>query len=121
MKKANVMLFTVFAAFACLITGFFIGRNSVSGDILISYNHSVQEQAVATQPNESDDYGLININTASASVLQSLPNIGETLAQRIVEYRKENGDFIAIEDLLQVKGIGETRLEQIRQYITVGG
>ncbi|MGB9767744.1 MAG: helix-hairpin-helix domain-containing protein [Dictyoglomus turgidum] len=60
----------------------------------------------------------VNINTASKEELESLPGIGPTLAQRIIEYREENGPFGSAEDLLNVKGIGEKKLERIRDQIT---
>jgi competence protein ComEA len=61
----------------------------------------------------------ININRAEPWLLETLPGIGEVLAQRIVDYRSENGPFKRIEDLLKVSGIGEGTLEKIRDYITV--
>lgn len=62
----------------------------------------------------------VNINTADAEALTALPGIGDTLAQRIVDYRTENGSFETPEDLLAVKGIGDGRLAAIREYIVVG-
>jgi len=63
----------------------------------------------------------ININTASAAELQELPRIGETIAQRIVDFREKNGKFKRIEDLLKVKGIGENVFNQLKDRITVEG
>ena len=65
--------------------------------------------------------GKIDINTATLSQLTQLPGIGEVLAQRIIDYRTENGPFATIEDIILVKGIGETRLDSIRDHITIGG
>jgi len=61
----------------------------------------------------------IDINRAEPWLLEALPGIGEVLAQRIVDYRSENGPFKRIEDLLKVSGIGEATFEKIRDYITV--
>ena len=61
----------------------------------------------------------IDLNRAEPWLLKALPGIGEVMAQRIVDYRNENDSFKRIEDLLQVKGIGEGTLEKIRDYITV--
>lgn len=61
----------------------------------------------------------IDINRAEPWLLEALPGIGEVRAQAIVDYRNENGPFKRIEDLLQVKGIGEGTFEKIRDYITV--
>lgn len=61
----------------------------------------------------------IDINTASAEELTSLPGIGPTYAQRIVAYRQEHGPFTAPEEIMQVEGIGSKRYEQIRDLIIV--
>jgi len=61
----------------------------------------------------------IDINRAEPWLLEALPGIGEVTAQAIVDYRDENGSFKRIEDLLQVKGIGEGTLAKIKDYITV--
>ncbi len=62
---------------------------------------------------------LININTAGVDELQKLNGIGKTYAQRIVDYRTENGEFTTVEDLLNVRGIGKKRLEQIEKFVTI--
>lgn len=62
---------------------------------------------------------LININTASAAELESLPGIGPALAQRIIAYREEHGPFASPEQIMQVSGIGQGRYEQIKGQITV--
>jgi competence protein ComEA len=61
----------------------------------------------------------IDINRAESWLLDALPGIGEVTAQAIVDYRNENGLFQRIEDLLEVKGIGEGTLDKIKDYITV--
>jgi competence protein ComEA len=67
---------------------------------------------------ESD---LIDINTAAQFELETLPGIGPTTAQKIIEYREENGPFLAIEDIINVSGIGPGTYERIKDLITVGG
>lgn len=59
----------------------------------------------------------ININTASVAELETLPGIGETLAQRIVDFREKNGPFRRAENLLLVPGISEKKFRQIRARI----
>jgi competence protein ComEA len=63
---------------------------------------------------------LININIASSFELESLPGIGPTTAQKIIEYREQNGPFLATEDIINVSGIGPVTYERIKDLITVG-
>ncbi|MBE7051188.1 MAG: ComEA family DNA-binding protein [Ruminococcaceae bacterium] len=74
----------------------------------------VESEAIRTD-------GKCNINTASISELEALDGIGETIAQRIINYREINGKFTTLEDLKKVKGIGQKKFELIRDFITVGG
>ncbi|HEY46629.1 MAG: hypothetical protein AMJ88_10920 [Anaerolineae bacterium SM23_ 63] len=67
-------------------------------------------------PNSVDK---ININTAAAAKLETLPGIGPSLAKKIVEYRETHGPFLKIEDLLNVSGIGPSKFESIRDLITI--
>lgn len=60
---------------------------------------------------------VVNINKADEKELQSLNGIGESLATSIVQYRKENGNFETIEDLKNVPGIGDSKFENIKEYI----
>jgi competence protein ComEA len=62
----------------------------------------------------------ININTADASLLDTLPGIGPTKAAAIIDYRTKNGPFIKIEDIQNVSGIGPTTFANIQSSITVG-
>ena len=61
----------------------------------------------------------VNINRAEAWLMEALPEIGPTLAQRIVDFREKNGPFNTIDELTSVSGIGTNTLETIRDYITV--
>lgn len=62
--------------------------------------------------------GLVNINTASITELDSLPGVGEVTAQRIIEYRQQH-PFTRIEDIMQVKGIGEAKFNKMKDRLTV--
>jgi competence protein ComEA len=63
--------------------------------------------------------GLINVNTASAAELEALPEVGPALAQRIVDYRTEHGPFAAVEDVMEVPGIGPSTFAAIKDLISV--
>lgn len=63
--------------------------------------------------------GKVNINTADAEQLKSLPGIGDTKAADIIAYREEHGSFGSIEDIQNVNGIGESTYNRISSYITV--
>ena len=61
----------------------------------------------------------VNLNSASAAQLQTLPGVGASTAQRIVEHRQKNGGFKKIEELMNVKGIGEKSFLKLKPLITV--
>lgn len=63
--------------------------------------------------------GPIDINTATVDQLETLPGIGPTLAQRIIDHREEHGPFRSVDELLDVSGIGDQRLADIRSKVTV--
>jgi competence protein ComEA len=77
---------------------------------------TVTQTAASLSPEAA---GRININTASAAQLDSLPGIGEVLARRIIEYRQQNGDFQKPEDIMNVSGIGQSKYDDIKDMITV--
>jgi competence protein ComEA len=65
--------------------------------------------------------GVVNVNTASAEQLQLLPRVGPALAGRIIDFREANGPFRTVDEIVAVKGIGETSLEKLEPYIVTSG
>lgn len=63
---------------------------------------------------------LVNINSADVAELDTLPGIGPSTAEKIVEYRDTNGSFATIDEIMSVSGIGPAKFEQIQPFITVG-
>lgn len=66
-----------------------------------------------------DSKVMVNINNATQTELESLPGIGPSLALKIIKYRKENGKFSSIEDIKNVSGIGESKFNDLKKYITI--
>lgn len=65
--------------------------------------------------------GVVNVNTASAEELAMLPGVGAARARAIVELRQQRGGFKRVEDLLEVKGIGDASLAKLRPYLALEG
>jgi competence protein ComEA len=77
--------------------------------------------AVADGVESSQPAGVVNINTASAEELQLLPRVGPALAGRIIEFREANGPFQTVDEIVAVKGIGESSFEKLEPYIVTSG
>ena len=65
--------------------------------------------------------GVVNVNTATAEELVRLPGIGDAKARAILDYRKEKGAFKSVEQLREVKGIGDAALERLRPHLAIEG
>lgn len=82
---------------------------------------------IAVTPDASNHVGatgkavsrLVDLNSATIEELESLPGIGAVLAERVIAYRKSVGQFLAVEDLREVKGIGSKKFDQIKSLVTV--
>lgn len=125
MKKAGIYLILITLIFCAFSGGFFLGKSLNPTTISVSSIPTVTSSTAAEAPSEPSQEPAVNypldINTATTEDFSTLPGIGETIAQRIVAYRNENGPFEDYTDLLLVKGIGEKTLQSILQYISIGG
>ncbi len=81
----------------------------------VETERSVPEEALERESRPLD------VNAATAEELQELMGIGPALAQAIVDYRAEHGPFASVDELLEVSGIGEGKLDAIRDGVTIGG
>ena len=95
-----------------LVPTLFLGKPD-----LIAIPNEEHPQSQTTEALVPSKPELLNINTASAEAFQTLPNIGAKMAQRIVDYRTQNGDFTSVDALQNVKGIGAKTLEKLRPFI----
>ena len=122
MKKQGIyILLLVTGLFAAFTVGFLIGRNA-NRQTLRFENLSPSAFTTAPETTAAPEITFpIDLNTASREELMALPGVGEVFAQRILAYREANGPFGTIEELGNVEGIGEKRLEELKDYITLGG
>lgn len=76
-------------------------------------------EGIIQKDEKTTNTNIVNINKATENELSTLPGIGNSLATRIVEYRKQNGNFKTIEDIKNVSGIGESKFANIKDFISI--
>lgn len=129
LRNANLILIALAAAFLIFAAGFCVGRLQSDGNTRVitmrqpaAASESSTEAMSSTAETAATQQGAkLDLNKATAEELMTLPGIGEVLAGRIVAYREAHGGFSSIDELAQVEGIGEKRIDAIRDYVTLGG
>ncbi|MGH9364053.1 MAG: ComEA family DNA-binding protein [Thermoanaerobaculia bacterium] len=92
-------------------------RPLLAASLVLAFSLAVRAADTASAANGKK----VNINQASAEELARLPRVGAKAAQRVVDYRKARGPFARPEDLMEVKGFGEKKFEQLKPYLAVSG
>ena len=123
LSRAEWAMIWIATVMLALMAGWQLGSGSVRRLERLSAPAAVASSLPEEpSPSESEEpAGLVDLNTADAEELMTLPGIGETRAKAIVAYREEHGPFTYVEDLIQVPGIGEGILEGLMDHVTVGG
>jgi competence protein ComEA len=115
------------------------GLKEIADDSQVNFSQRIEDQMVIYIPVEGeelsetviagtnsntaniskDEEGKINLNQATKEELMTLSGVGEKKAEKIIEYREENGSFKTIEDLKNVNGFGEKSFESLEKYISI--
>lgn len=123
LSPLGLLTLVLTAAFLAFLLGWFLRGNGGGEAVRVRTENmtaGVETPALPTStPESGDGTGRIDINTADASTLQTLPGIGEKRAADIIAYREEHGPFRIVEQLTDVPGIGEGTLAGLIDYVTV--
>jgi competence protein ComEA len=96
-----------------------ISSLAVVGMLLAASLHAQSARSATAKPAADKALAVVNLNTAAAAELETLPGIGARTAARIIEYRQKNGPFKKIEELMNVQGIGEKSFLKLKPQLTV--
>ena len=112
--KSEIILLGLTAAFLCTLAVLSAqDRQERIPGTVIETEVEVPREEIAP------DFPPVDLNTATAEELDTLPGIGESLARRIIAYREANGPFGSIEEIMEVSGIGEAKFAELKDRVTV--
>lgn len=136
LSKIEKLLLILTGAFVVFLAGLYVGRNMAAHTVtvytqnsetaLARTDESIDSESVAASGNAASALPVqsvvtqVNLNSATSAELMILPGIGEVLAERIISYRQKHGAFSAVEEIMNVSGIGEGKFEAIKDFISVG-
>ena len=114
--KSELALLGLTAVFLCALAGLSLRdrQDRVPGAV-------IETEVEVPREEIAPDFPPVDLNTATAEELDTLPGIGESLARRIIAYREANGPFTSIEQIMEVSGIGEATFAELRDRVTVDG
>ena len=112
--KSEIILLGLTAVFLCALAGLSLRdrQDRVPGVV-------IETEAEVPREEMAPDFAPVDLNTATAEELDTLPGIGESLARRIIAYREANGPFGSIEEIMEVSGIGEAKFAELEDRVTV--
>ena len=112
--KSEIILLGLTAVFLCALAGLSLRdrQDRVPGVV-------IETEAEVPGGEIAPDFPPVDLNTATAEELDTLPGIGESLARRIIAYREANGPFGSIEEIMEVSGIGEAKFAELEDRVTV--
>lgn len=113
--KTQWVLLALTGLFLCALLTLYVQ------DLARMTEQPVETDLAVAQEEFMPDVSPLDLNTATAEELDTLPGIGEELARRIVEYREENGPFGSVEEIMAVSGIGEKKFADLEGRIIVNG
>ena len=95
------------------------GRGRPTKSEIILLGAVIETEVEVPREEIAPDFPPVDLNTATAEELDTLPGIGESLARRIIAYREANGPFGSIEEIMEVSGIGEAKFAELKDRVTV--